>query len=190
MEQFSLPHICTCCLKLSSRLLAQKQLLTSPSSGSGQGSTSLTMSPFPPPLWAPAADLAQPGAVGTSRPSLWCCWAVHCLFAEGLLGTRLCSRTRLSSELGLLQDVAWGKRGLPCFGTKARDKQPVPCSHGGGIIGYLFIHHPVWCNAQALGWIRIPWISLELAYEVVLQEARLRTVCPHSIPWEEQSWRV
>lgn len=83
MEQFSLPHICTCCLKLSLRLLAQKQLLTSPSSGSGQGSTSLTMSPFPPPLPAPAADLAQPGAVGTSRPSLWCCWAVHCLFAQG-----------------------------------------------------------------------------------------------------------
>lgn len=189
MEQFSLPHICTCCLKLSSRLLAQKQLLTSPSSGSGQGSTSLTMSPFPPPLWAPAADLAQPGAVGTSRPSLWCCWAVHCLFAEGLLGTRLCSRPASLQSWGCCRMWHGGNEACLALGQKPGISSLCP-AHGGGIIGYLFIHHPVWCNAQALGWIRIPWISLELAYEVVLQEARLRAVCPHSIPWEEQSWRV
>lgn len=31
------------------------------------------------------------------------------------------------------------------------------------------MHHSVGCNAQALGWIRMPWISLGLAYEAVLQ---------------------
>lgn len=68
-------------------------------------------------------------------------------------------QTPLSAELRVLWDVAWGKRGLPCLGTKARGKQPVlftcttpvTTSHGGGIIRYLFMHHPVWCNAQALG---------------------------------------
>lgn len=126
----------------SSWLLAQKQLVTSPISGSGQGSTTLTMSPFP--------HLSQPQQLTWHSLGQWVPLTLHfgaagpfiaCLLrgAEGLPGIWLCSRPA-SSELGVLQDVAWRKRGLPCLGTKARDKQPVPCSHGGGIIGiYLCI---------------------------------------------------
>lgn len=120
MEQFSLPHICTC-LNPSSQLLAQKQLVTSPSSGSGKGSATLAMSPFPSPLLGPAADLAQPGAVGTSHPSLWCCWAVHCLFAqgaEGLPGTRVCSRPASLQSWGCCRMWHGGNEACLALGQK------------------------------------------------------------------------
>lgn len=153
MEQFSVPHFARvasipahgCWITAAG---CEPQLRVRP--GPGMGST--TPEPLPPPLPA----LAQSGALGTSHPSLWCCWAIAPWpVCSGLL--------RAAGHRGVLWAplLRAGCCGMWHEGNEAalprdRSQGSAPCSHGGGIKGYLFMHHPVWCNALALGWIRMP----------------------------------
>lgn len=77
---------------------------------------------------------------------------------HGLVAQRAAGHTDV---LGAPPLQSWGAVGCVMEGTRPalpwdKSQGSAPCSHGGGIIGYLFMHRPVWCNALALGWIRTP----------------------------------
>lgn len=102
MEQFSLPHICTCCLTPSSLAAAgyEPQLRVRP--GPEMASATLTMSPFPPPLPAPAAPLTL-------------CFGAAGLFTAPLL-------RGAEGLLGVLQTPSlqsWGRSGMWHGGNEA-----------------------------------------------------------------------
>lgn len=122
--------------------------------GPGMGSAALTMNPFP--------HLSLPQQLSWHHLGHWAPLTLHSGAAGPVVRGPFAQRGSWAHGCARGPPLqSWGAVGRGMEGTRPalpwdKSQGSAPCSHGVGIKGYLSMHHPVWCNALALGWIRIP----------------------------------